>query len=142
MRIYFACSITGGRRNEAVYQAMVAAMEAAGHDVPTAVLARPEVMELEVVTEPEDVFTRDFGWLKSSQALVAEVSTPSHGVGYEICTGLGMGIPVLCCYRRGETVSKMILGNSSPGLQIKEYEDEAEAVKIVEGFLQGIEARG
>ena len=138
MRVYFACSITGGRRNEDVYQAMVAALEAAGHEVPTAVLARPEVMDLEKVTEPEDVFTRDFGWLKSSQALVAEVSTPSHGVGYEICTGLGMGIPVLCCYRRGETVSKMILGNTSPTLQIKDYQDELEAVAIIDEFLLGL----
>jgi hypothetical protein len=138
MRVYFACSITGGRRNEAVYQAMVAALEAAGHDVPTAVLAKPEVMDLEVVVEPEEVYTRDFGWLKSSQALVAEVSTPSHGVGYEICSGLEMGIPVLCCYRQGETVSKMILGNTSPNLQVKKYKNKEEAVKIVEGFLQGL----
>ena len=138
MRIYFACSITGGRRNEAVYQAMVAALQVAGHEVPTAVLARPEVMDLEAVTRPEDVFARDFGWLKTSQALVAEVSTPSHGVGYEICTGLDMGIPGLCCYRQGDTVSKMILGNTSPNLQVKEYKNGGEVVEIVVEFLKGL----
>jgi hypothetical protein len=139
MRIYFACSITGGRRNETVYQAIVAALQAAGHEVPTAVLARSEVMDLEAVIKPEDVYTRDFGWLKSSQALVAEVSTPSHGVGYEICTGLALGIPVLCCYRQGETVSKMILGNTSANLQVKKYKTSEEAVEMVEAFLAGIE---
>ena len=138
MRIYFACSITGGRRNEEVYQAIVATIEAAGHEVPTAILARPEVMDLEAVTEPEAVFSRDFGWLHTSQALVAEVSTPSHGVGFEISTGLGMGIPVLCCYREGETVSKMILGNTSPNLQVKAYETAEEAVEIVAAFLAGL----
>jgi len=33
MNIYFSCSITGGRQDEAVYQAIVDFLLAAGHEV-------------------------------------------------------------------------------------------------------------
>jgi hypothetical protein len=39
MNIFSACSITGGRAVEPVYQAMVAALVSDGHPVPTAPLA-------------------------------------------------------------------------------------------------------
>ncbi len=81
MQIYFACSLTGGRQDEAVYGILVDHLLAAGHDVPTAHLARPEVMELERVVDPVDIYRRDIAWISSSDALIAEVSTPSHGVG-------------------------------------------------------------
>lgn len=42
MNIYFACSITGGREFEPLYQAMVHALLKAGHTVPTAHLAEAD----------------------------------------------------------------------------------------------------
>ena len=59
MNVYFSCSITGGRNEEKVYQAIVDAMLAAGHEVPTAHLSSPEVMELEKVAESSgDIYAR------------------------------------------------------------------------------------
>ncbi len=135
MDIYFACSITGGRQDEAVYQAIVAYLLEAGHAVPTAHLAQPEVMALEAVVDPAQVYERDIEWIEACDALIAEVSTPSHGVGYEIAYALGIGKPVLCCYRRGTAVSKLILGNSSPSLVLGPYRTIQEAVEIVADFL-------
>jgi nucleoside 2-deoxyribosyltransferase len=68
--------------------------------------------------------------------LIAEVSTPSHGVGYEVAFALGLGKPVLCCYRDGAAVSKMITGNDSPGMVVRAYRAESEALKLVDEFLQ------
>ena len=135
MKIYFACSITGGRQNEAVYAAIVKTLEAAGFDVPTAVLASPEVVALEEVVDPVEVYTRDVAWIEASRALVAEISTPSHGVGYEIGYALNRGKPVLCLFRRGTKISKMISGNKHEGLKIASYGDSAEAVAAVGHFL-------
>ncbi len=135
MKIYFACSITGGRQNEAVYAAIVETLQAAGFDVPTAVLASPEVVALEEVVDPVEVYTRDVAWIEASQALVAEVSTPSHGVGYEIGYALNRGTPVLCLFRRGTKISKMISGNKHEGLKVTAYGDSAEAVAAVHNFL-------
>ena len=135
MNLYFSCSLTGGRKDQAVYAAIVEHMLALGHQVPTAHLAHPEVMALEQVVVPADVYRRDIAWIRDCDALVAEVSTPSHGVGYEIAYALGLGKSVLCCYRRGAGVSKMITGNDSPGLVLCQYGDPTEALAGLDAFL-------
>jgi nucleoside 2-deoxyribosyltransferase len=135
MNVYFSCSLTGGRDDEAAYGRIVDHLLAQGHEVPTAHLARPEVMQLERVVVPAEVYQRDISWIDGCQALVAEVSTPSHGVGYEVAYALGLGKPVLCCYREGERVSKMITGNDSAGLTVSSYRDLGDALRLVDAFL-------
>jgi len=141
MNIYFACSVTGGREDEVAYQAIVEALLAGGHQVPTAHLAHPEVMTMEAIVNPVEVYTRDVAWIDASDALIAEVSTPSHGVGYEISYALERKIPVLCCYRQGRRVSKMITGNTSPYLQARSYRTTAKAVQIVGDFITKIDSK-
>src|SRR5512135_2971265 len=113
MNIYFSCSITGGRKDEEVYQALVNYLVENQHEVPTAHLSSPDVLALEAVASPQEVYFRDVAWVQNCQAVIAEVSTPSHGVGYEIALALALSKPVLCCYRAGQKVSKMITGNTS-----------------------------
>jgi 2'-deoxynucleoside 5'-phosphate N-hydrolase len=136
MNVYFACSITGGRQDELVYQKLVAALQAHGHEVPTALLASPDVMPLEAVVPPEDVYARDVRWITECDFLLAEVSTPSHGVGYEIGYALSLGKKVLCLYRQGRKVSKMILGNPHSKLSIHSYENPDQAVELLNAFLE------
>jgi len=131
MNIYFACSITGGRNDQDIYQKIVAALQEDGHEIPTALLATPGVMELEGIVDPFEVYQRDVNWIKSSDLLVAEVSTPSHGVGYEIGYALERGVPVICMYRQGANVSKMILGNRDSNLKLYAYRSEDEAVDFL-----------
>jgi hypothetical protein len=135
MNIYFACSLTGGRNDQPVYAAIVDNLLAGGHVVPTAALARPEVMAEEAVVLPEVVYERDVAWVRGCDALVAEVSTPSHGVGYEVALALSLGKPVLCLYRSGVRVSKMITGNRSPGLEVSAYEDVPGLLAALGQFL-------
>ena len=135
MNIYFSCSLTGGRSDEQIYGAIVDALLALGHSVPTAHLARPEVMALEKTIDPVEVYTRDVRWVREADRLIAEVSTPSHGVGYEIALALTLGKPVLCLYRDGARVSKMLTGNTEPTVTVKAYRDEGEALKRVKDFL-------
>ena len=135
MDIYFACSITGGRQDEIAFQSIVDTLISAGHIVPTAHLALPDVIQQEGIVAPQEVYTRDTNWINGCQALVAEVSTPSHGVGYEIAYALHMGKPVLCCYRQGIRVSKMILGNPNPNLHLRTYRDPADLFPILHEFL-------
>lgn len=135
MNIYFSCSITGGRQDEAVYKAIVDFLLAEGHEVPTAHLSGSNVVELEESVDARDTYQRDVDWVTGCQALVADVSTPSHGVGYEIALALSEGKPVLCCYKVGRKVSKMITGNSHPTLRLAEYHSADEAVRLVKDFL-------
>lgn len=133
--IYFSCSLTGGRKDEEIYGKIVDYLLAAGHQVPTEHLARPEVMAEERVVDPQEVFIRDIAWVTACDVLIAEVSTPSHGVGYEIAYALGIGKPVLCCYRDGAAVSKMLTGNRTPGFTILPYRSADEAIELVEEYL-------
>jgi len=136
MKIYFACAIVGGRQDEVAYQRFVAALLADGHEVPTAMNAGPGWAEMEGSPNPNKVYRRDTGWIDKSRALVAEVSTPSHGVGYEISYALERGKPVLCLYRRGARVSKMLTGNTMPGIQIVEYGDIDEGIGMIRTFIE------
>lgn len=135
MNIYFSCSITGGREDQPVYHAIVDALLADGHQVPTAILASPDVLSAEVFVSPSDVYQRDVAWVSNCDVLVAEISTPSHGVGYEIALALSLDKPVFCCYRQGRKISKMLTGNNHPKIRVAPYEDEQQAVILIRNFL-------
>ncbi|MBM3152549.1 MAG: hypothetical protein FJZ96_10185 [Chloroflexi bacterium] len=77
MNIYFACSITGGRE-------FVDCLLEAGCEAPTAHLAEASAALHEATVSGREVYERDVAWISACDVLVAEVSTPSHGVGYEI----------------------------------------------------------
>lgn len=135
MNIYFSCSITGGRQDEPIYRALVDDLLMHGHMVPTAELADANITQLEDVITAEEVYTRDTAWVLGCDVLIAEVSTPSHGVGYEIALALQHQKPILCCYQRGRRVSKMILGNDNPLLRLHAYETVPQLLEGVHLFL-------
>jgi 2'-deoxynucleoside 5'-phosphate N-hydrolase len=66
------------------------------------------------------------------------VSTPSHGVGFEVAYAIGLGKPVLCLAREGVPVSKMIAG--CPELTTVRYADESAALGVLDGFLDAVSA--
>jgi nucleoside 2-deoxyribosyltransferase len=136
MKIYFSCAITGGRDFEPVYQAITAALLSAGHTVPTAHLADSGVKTLEGRLSPRQVYERDIAWIKECDALVAEVSTPSHGVGYEVAYALSLGKPVLCLYQEDRPITKMLSGNTNPTIQVSQYSNIVQAISIIYSFLE------
>jgi nucleoside 2-deoxyribosyltransferase len=138
MNIYFACSITGGREFEAAYQEIVHALTAAGHEVPTAHLAGSGIGAVEAGIPAQEVYARDTAWIRACDALIAEVSVPSHGVGYEIGLALGLGKPVLALAQAGRKVSKMISGNPDGNLTVATYQESADAIQIMGIFLSKI----
>ena len=135
MNIYFACSITGGREFESVYQAIVRGLVEDRHIVLTAHLAESDVTALEAGIRLHEVYARDVAWIRDSDVLIAEVSIPSHGVGYEIGFSLGLGKPVLALYQEERRISKMISGNPDPNLSVRSYQTPEEAVVQTRNFL-------
>jgi nucleoside 2-deoxyribosyltransferase len=138
MNIYFSCSITGGRQDQLVYHAIVDTLLKEGHQVPTAHLSHTDVMEKETVIAPGEVYQRDVRWVEECDALIAEVSTPSHGVGYEVALALSLGKPVFCCYQHNRRVSKMILGNDHPTLTLYPYHSLDDLLPRVNEFLLNV----
>jgi len=142
MEIYFSCSLTGGRKDAPVYQTIVDFLLAQGINVPTQHLAHADIMDLEKVVDPYEVFQRDIKWLNGCDGLVAEVSTPSHGVGYEIAYALGLNKPVLCCFQSERSVSKMLTGNTSPGLTLTPYQSIDDLLPKLAAFVDIISQSG
>lgn len=138
MNIYFACSITGGRDFESIYRDITAALLSDGHEVPTAHLADSRVKEFEGQVSSREIYERDTAWIRTCQALVAEISTPSHGVGYEVAYALFLSKPVLCVYREGQPISKILTGNSHPTISLRSYSDSEEAVAVIRSFLHSV----
>jgi nucleoside 2-deoxyribosyltransferase len=140
MKIYFSGSISGGRDHAAIYQHLVASLRAQGHNVLSAHVADPDVLEREKDSPPRVVFERDVAWVRDCDAMIAEVSTPSLGVGYEYGLAVQLGKRVLCVYRSGLRMSKMITGNPAPNLTVATYQNESELDEKIAAFLQSIAA--
>jgi hypothetical protein len=84
----------------------------------------------------QKIHDRDLGWLRDSDYLVAEVTTPSLGVGYEIAKATEWGKPVLCLYRpeNGRSLSAMISGCDVG--TVRTYQRPLERTEIVEEFFK------
>jgi hypothetical protein len=135
MQVYFSCSITGGRDDQKIYAEIVKYLEQQDWTVPTAHLAQAGVVDEEKAIDPYAVYKRDVDWVKGSDLVVAEVSTPSHGVGYELAIAEMCQIPIICLYQEGKKVSKMILGNTYPFLRIYAYKDQEDLLPALDVLL-------
>lgn len=138
MKAYFACSISGGRKDEKIYQHLVRKLLELGLDVPTAHIAESGIEIVDGQEDPRDIYQRDVDWIAESDILIAEVSTPSHGVGYEIGHALSLRKPVLCLFDRTANVSKMITGNPHQLLTVRTYGNLQEAEEILANYLAEI----
>ncbi len=135
MKIYFACAISGGRGNEHVYPPIVAHLRNHG-EVLTEIFSDPNIFMLDGQVSDHEIFSRDLEWIKEADVIVAEVSTPSFGVGYEIALGELLGKRVLCLRKKQERkLSAMISGNPYKNLIIKEYSTIEEAILHIDGFF-------
>jgi nucleoside 2-deoxyribosyltransferase len=112
MNIYFAGSIRGGREDAKLYLQLIDYLKGFA-TVLTEHVGDPALTSAGL-DGPTDKFIhdRDVAWLKQTDALVAEVTTVSMGVGYEIGRMVEMSKPVLCLFREksGRNISAMITG--------------------------------
>jgi 2'-deoxynucleoside 5'-phosphate N-hydrolase len=134
MKIYFAGAIRGGRDDWTHYRDIVKLLREFG-EIFTEHIATSELSALGEDLADREIHERDLAWLKASDCLVAEVTTPSLGVGYEIGKATGWGKPVLCLFRpnnRG-ALSAMIAG--SDGVIVREYKSLSELTTIFTGFF-------
>ncbi|HEX7705648.1 MAG TPA: nucleoside 2-deoxyribosyltransferase [Thermoanaerobaculia bacterium] len=141
--IYFSGSISSGRQDADLYRRIVQVLReaghrvldgdvtarAAGHDARATAVAVPggaaHSVEGGGQLDAFEIFDRDMSWLAEAEVVVAEVSRPSTGVGYEIAAARHLyRIPVIALYRPAWTsrCSAMISGDR--GIQVIEYEEQ------------------
>jgi 2'-deoxynucleoside 5'-phosphate N-hydrolase len=136
MKIYFAGAIRGGREDAALYLKIVTLLRAHGEVLTEHVAAA----NLSVLGENKDdrwIHDRDLAWLRDADCLVAEVTTPSLGVGFEIAKATEWSQRVLCLFRpsAGRALSALIAG--SDRVTVREYKSLADVKEILDQFFSG-----
>jgi 2'-deoxynucleoside 5'-phosphate N-hydrolase len=137
-KIFLSGSIRGGRQLLETYRFMFDTLEEAGAEVLSWHVADPELEKAEMEMTEEEIYARDMNLLVKSDALIAEVTVPSTGVGYEICRALLKGIPVLCLHRPDAAVSAMVLGNPDRLLEVRAYPDKTSLKKNIITFIRAL----
>ena len=138
-KVYFTCAIAGGRDYAFVYKDMVKAIKDNDAQVLGEVFADPN-LEAEIGTDPElssqNIWERDTNWLQEADALIAEGTQPSLGVGYQIARAENLKKPVLVLFYRNsrKRFSSMISGN--PLIETCEYTEHAKAKKAIKTFIE------
>jgi nucleoside 2-deoxyribosyltransferase len=134
VKIYFAGSIRGGREDKELYLEIVNLLTKYGK-VLTEHIGDKTLSTLgEVGPTDQYIYDRDMVWLNEADVVVAEVTTPSLGVGYEIGK-MENKKPILCIYREqhGKRVSAMIGGNGN--LEFKRYQGVDDLNSIFDDFF-------
>lgn len=139
MKIYFAGAIRGGREDAALYLELVKLLRPYG-TVLTEHIADEHLTSLGEQGDDRAIHDRDLAWLKEADCLVAEVTTPSLGVGFEIGKATEWGKRVLCLFRpgAGRTLSALIAG--SDRVTVCEYQMAADVEEIFDDFFANVAA--
>lgn len=137
-KIFLSGSIRGGRQLLETYRFMYDVLGEAGAEVLSWHVADPDLEETESKMTEREIYVRDIGLLAKSDALIAEVTVPSTGVGYEICRALVREISVLCLHRPDAAVSAMVLGNPSPLLEVRTYSNNAALKEIIVEYIRAL----
>lgn len=139
MKIYFAGSIRGGRDDKQIYFEVIKKLTEYGQ-VLTEHIGKLDLLEtgegvMNGLTDLQ-IYKRDCDWIKEADVLVAEVTQPSLGVGYELGFAEALGKRILCIYREleGKKVSAMISGNNT--LRVEQYKNIEDLKPIFDLFLQ------
>ena len=134
MKIYFAASIRGGRDYVRDYKIIISQLSTYGK-VLTEHIADDKLDDQGENISETAIFERDTGWLRESDIIVAEVTQPSLGVGYEIALGESLGKRIICLIKQQSgNLSVMIKGNRK--LEVLEYKSVDELPAILKQVFQ------
>lgn len=138
MKIYFAGSIRGGRDDREFYARIIELLGKYG-TVLTEHVGDGAITAVGEKLPDKGVYERDMAWLGDADVVVAEVTTPSLGVGYELGKVEGKK-PILCLFRKqgGMKLSAMLGGNKN--MKVKEYESLSDVDGILKEFFAGLGA--
>lgn len=143
-KVYFAGSIRGGRADEQLYRSIISHIQL----TDTVLTEHVGNLELSKLEEPfindqhhNDaktdalIYHQDTQWLKECDIVIAECSTPSLGVGYELAFAEHLGKPCHLLYNKVKgSLSAMLAGNTY--FHLHPYEQEADVYSIIDNILK------
>jgi nucleoside 2-deoxyribosyltransferase len=135
MIIYCAGAIRGDTTFQNNFLEIINFLESQGHTVLAELNGK---YNSSIPLTDKQIYTRDIKWIEGSQMMVAEISGPSLGVGFEIAYALFQKkIPVLAVVtKEAKKLSAMIAGCSSELLTVKEYNTVEELHSIINYYFE------
>lgn len=133
-KVYFAGSIRGGRADAKLYRQMIEYIQKTDI-VLTEHVGNPAVIASEEGQTDCQIYDQDTSWLRESDILIAECTTPSLGVGYELAYAEKYGIPCHILYNSNRTsLSAMLSGD--PYFTVHPYTTEEEVFEILTDIMR------
>lgn len=118
LKIYFAGAIRGGRDKAKDYRKIADYIEEYAEILDKHVVD-PKLNSKGEFIKANEIYERDIKWIKQSDIVIAEVTNPSLGVGYEIAYAEKLGKKIICLCEKDANLSAMISGN--PNLDVILY---------------------
>ena len=139
MKVYLSTAITRGRREyvDAVRN-IFDALKEEGVDVLNDRVADPNFPDPQ--TDRAETMRDVHGWLNEADALIAEATISSTGVGCELTHVQMRDKPVLLLYDAhfGFRISDWVTQNPEANVQARPYRDRNEIARIVKEFVGGL----
>lgn len=139
MKVYLSTAITRGRRE---YVDAVNRIRDALNDLGVEVLnervADPNFPSPQ--TDRAETMRELCVWLDQADALIAEATISSTGVGCELTMVQMRGKPVLLLYDAhfGFRISDWVTHNPDEGVQARPYRDQSDIARLVKDFVQAL----
>lgn len=134
-KIYFAGSIRGGRADAELYRQMIEYIQKTDivltEHVGNLALSKTDGLPNREVA----IYKQDTAWIRESDVIIAECTTPSLGVGYELAYAESLSKPVHIFFNKERAnLSAMLSGNCN--FQIHPYSDTSEIFPVLDKILK------
>lgn len=129
-KVYFAGSIRGGREDVLLYQNIIDTLKK-NCIVLTEHIGNPSLKES---ISDKEIYERDIALLEESQLVIAECTTPSLGVGYELSYAERINKEIHVFYNKNRTsLSAMISGDDY--FHVHPYGEEKELLELLKSII-------
>ena len=134
-KVYFAGSIRGGRADADLYKRLIRYIQQR-HIVLTEHVGDLSLSKTEGLKDRDvAIYEQDTAWLRESDVVIAECTTPSLGVGYELAYAEKYKKPVHIFYDKSRAnLSAMLTGDKY--FRIHPYLSEEEIYPVLDTILK------
>lgn len=134
MKVYFACSIRGGG-DTSNYLTILNTLKACDTEVLSEIFVHDAIQLGGSPLPSTQIYQRDITMIQAADIVIAEVTNPSLGVGYELAYAEKLDKPVLCLFDRTsqKNLSAMIAGNNY--FKVKKYSTDLEITTYIREFV-------
>ena len=136
MNIFFTGSIRGGRENQPKYAHIVKLLEQYG-TVFSKHVADEKLSEYgETNITNTEILERELRALANANVIVADVTTPSHGVGYMISRASALGKRVIALHNGAHELKLSGIIQGDPQVEVHEYKSDSDVETILEQIFK------